>query len=407
MFGNVKTVTDNLGQTAYYTYDAAGNLLKTIDRNQTALYNESDRICFDENTGCYRFNAQGDVVAVVDAAGERVTEYSYDPFGKLEDDENEWLKILFGIYVEDSNPFRYCAEYYDSETEFIYLRARYYSPDLQRFLSEDPIRDGNNWYAYCGNNPVMFMDPMGSYYITESYEVTYDIFGHSTRTSTGTYTLHPESWWSYSAKSALSFLPFGLGTGIAIVFEGSANVVGGSSASEKYSVVKDFSNDIALSLLSKVSEKASKYLGYVGTAINIGTILAAWDQVKLEKIAFDLLERNNISLSSTSKEELENLMDKTFAFIAINTDYYSLKIDGEHTLYEIDNKMTKAWFKDWEKDGLVKGLNNRINDLINNHGKYALAHEREDILKEFEGIINDYENRIDYVNDVFNNYINS
>ena len=172
----------------------AGNLLKTIDRNQTALYNESDRICFDENTGCYRFNAHGDVVAVVDTAGEIITEYSYDPFGKLENDENEWLKILFGIDVEDSNPFRYCAEYYDSETEFIYLRARYYSPDLQRFISEDPIRDGNNWYAYCGNNPVMFMDPMGSYYITESYEVTYDIFGHSTRTSTGTYTLHPESW---------------------------------------------------------------------------------------------------------------------------------------------------------------------------------------------------------------------
>ena len=139
----------------------AGNLLKTIDRNQTALYNESDRICFDENTGCYRFNAQGDVVAVVDTAGEIVTEYSYDPFGKLEDDENEWLKILFGIYVEDSNPFRYCAEYYDSETEFIYLRARYYSPDLQRFISEDPIKYGYNWYTYCGNCSVNFIDPSG------------------------------------------------------------------------------------------------------------------------------------------------------------------------------------------------------------------------------------------------------
>ena len=44
VFGNVKTVTDNLGQTAYYTYDAAGNLLKTIDRNQTVLYNEYDGI---------------------------------------------------------------------------------------------------------------------------------------------------------------------------------------------------------------------------------------------------------------------------------------------------------------------------------------------------------------------------
>ena len=49
---------------------------------------------------------------------------------------------IFGIYVEDSNPFRYCAEYYDSETEFIYLRARYYSPDSQRFISEDPIKYG-------------------------------------------------------------------------------------------------------------------------------------------------------------------------------------------------------------------------------------------------------------------------
>ena len=68
------------------------------------------------------------MVAVADVAGKVITEYDYDPFGKLEDDENEWLKILFGIYVEDNNPFRYCAEYYDSETEFIYLRARYYSP---------------------------------------------------------------------------------------------------------------------------------------------------------------------------------------------------------------------------------------------------------------------------------------
>ena len=115
----------------------------------------------NDEIGYYRFNAHGDVVAVVDTAGEIITEYSYDPFGKLEDDENEWLKILFGIYVEDNNPFRYCAEYYDSETEFIYLRARYYSPDLQRFISEDPIRDGNNWYAYCANMPINYIDFTG------------------------------------------------------------------------------------------------------------------------------------------------------------------------------------------------------------------------------------------------------
>ena len=36
-----------------------------------------------------------------------------------------------------------------------------YDPSTGRFINEDPIRDGLNWYAYCGNNPVMFVDPWG------------------------------------------------------------------------------------------------------------------------------------------------------------------------------------------------------------------------------------------------------
>ena len=30
-----------------------------------------------------------------------------------------------------------------------------------RFTQEDPAKDGLNWYAYCGNNPVNFVDPWG------------------------------------------------------------------------------------------------------------------------------------------------------------------------------------------------------------------------------------------------------
>ena len=56
----------------------------------------------------------------------------------------------------------------------IYLRARYYDSENGRFISEDPAKDGYNWYSYCGGNPVMFVDPSGlsgirpdgSYYIT-------------------------------------------------------------------------------------------------------------------------------------------------------------------------------------------------------------------------------------------------
>ena len=98
----------------------------------------------------YVLNAHGDVVALVNASGIVTKRYEYDAFGvELNPDET------------DTNPYRYCAEYFDIESGTIYLRARYYSPNHGRFTQLDPARDGLNWYAYCYNNPVTFIDPSG------------------------------------------------------------------------------------------------------------------------------------------------------------------------------------------------------------------------------------------------------
>ena len=75
-------------------------------------------------------------------------------------------KILFyeknalGAII-DSNPFRYCGEYLDLSSGTYYMRARYYQPTTGRFLTEDPIRNGLNYYTYCKNNPVFYIDPSG------------------------------------------------------------------------------------------------------------------------------------------------------------------------------------------------------------------------------------------------------
>ncbi len=53
------------------------------------------------------------------------------------------------------------SKYYDQETKTLYLRARNYNAVTGRFLTEDPAGDGANWYAYCANEPVGFVDPSG------------------------------------------------------------------------------------------------------------------------------------------------------------------------------------------------------------------------------------------------------
>lgn len=79
-----------------------------------------------------------------------VASYDYDAFGNGTTAANDYY-----------NPLRYCGEYLDEETGLIYLRARYYDPSIGRFVSEDPIKDGTNWYVYCNDNPIRYVDRGG------------------------------------------------------------------------------------------------------------------------------------------------------------------------------------------------------------------------------------------------------
>ena len=49
----------------------------------------------------------------------------------------------------------------EADTGLMLMRYRYYDSRIGRFISQDPIGDGNNWYAYADNNPVNETDPRG------------------------------------------------------------------------------------------------------------------------------------------------------------------------------------------------------------------------------------------------------
>ena len=72
-----------------------------------------------------------------------------------------------------ANPIRYRGYYYDTDIGLYYLNARYYSPELRRFISPDDTSyldpenaNGLNLYAYCYNDPVYYADPSGNGPIT-------------------------------------------------------------------------------------------------------------------------------------------------------------------------------------------------------------------------------------------------
>ena len=106
----------------------------------------------------YTQNVHGDVVNLTDSTGAITKSYKYDAFG-----------VEQNIDDSDSNAFRYCGEYYDSESGTIYLRARYYDPTIGRFISRDSyageINDplSLNFYTYCENNPIYGIDPNGHF----------------------------------------------------------------------------------------------------------------------------------------------------------------------------------------------------------------------------------------------------
>ncbi|ONA33550.1 hypothetical protein AQ878_20915 [Burkholderia pseudomallei] len=151
--------TANGGTATQFLYDG----MNTVQETQGSTVNPifiglgiDERFARNDVTGRTYFltDKLNSTIALTDPNGAIKQKYSYDPYGNVTPSD-----ATTGF----TNPYQYTGREADTAGLY-YYRARYYSPMMGGFISEDPITFGSgqlSFYAYVGGNPLSYRDPFG------------------------------------------------------------------------------------------------------------------------------------------------------------------------------------------------------------------------------------------------------
>lgn len=156
------------GQTAKNIYLGETRIVTKLNSGNAPTYQEEYYKQY-----YYHSDHLGSASLISDYKGDEYQRIEYTPYGEtwVEKTQNTGLEFL---------PYKFTGQPIDEETGLYYYGARYLSPRYSRWISADPalykyVSDSSNstsggifnfinlnFYHYCGNNPIKFIDPDGN-----------------------------------------------------------------------------------------------------------------------------------------------------------------------------------------------------------------------------------------------------
>ena len=224
----------------------------------------------------YIKNILGDIILIVNESLDVICEYRYTAYGTYSLN-NLSANIIDSEFV-NYNPFTYRGYYQDHESRLYYLINRYYSPDIEMFITPDSFNYldpstlyGLDLYTYCMFNPIMYVDPEGNI---------------------------PE-WWQWALSGVqivggvlLCFIPGFQGIGVSLIASGTtsmiSNIITTCGIDGKTASLISSGLNITTGIILSLAGFGGLGASYIGSGIGgiLGGYVAEYIGVKFETGAF-------------------------------------------------------------------------------------------------------------------------
>jgi len=343
------------GVLTYYVYDGNVVLNEQCSNNAIIARNVYGRNLISRDTfhgdGNYSYNGHGDVIRWNNKSLNMFIEYDYDEFGNIVSEETYDYSIntfapsgvIIPDYADDRyndiefnvvvTPYRYAGYEYIEEIGIYDLNARYYNPEIARFLSQDPyynlgnrviglyeinvptatsMMQANNIYVYCGNNPVTRFDTEGEFFGTIIGTVVGAVSGAISAAAKG------DNIWVGAVTGAVSGAVTGVITDFAVATGGTGAIllVAGVNALANVGehIITEKANGRELDFTAIIIEASmgaivgSVFYGAFGEISNVGT----------GNVLTDFMEEGFEKLSKATAESVSKDVATSFVEGTIN-----------------------------------------------------------------------------------------